>query len=121
MSNFSNNSKKMIISVWGSMFEIKLHVTWITNKVNVNCRFPSVFPSGFRINDIASISGTNVLKNKIDLTFHTLKLTRNQKSIGRHISSGRSSTANGVYIPVEKVTASCFQIEAFTLHGLLNA
>lgn len=45
----------------------------------------------------------------------TLKLTWIQKSLGRHISSDRSSTATGVDKLVEEVTD-----EAFRLNRLLN-
>lgn len=36
---------------------------------------------------------------------------------GRHRISDRSSTATGVFIPVEKVTVGCVLIEAFRMHG----
>lgn len=50
-----------------------------------------------------------------------LKSSSSQNGIirvyGHHISFDYSSTATGVYIPIEKVTVVCSRIE---VHGLLN-
>lgn len=62
MSNFSKYFRKIMISVWGPIFPQKTHVTWVTNKTNEHLRFPSLYPSGYLVIDITSISGANLLK-----------------------------------------------------------
>lgn len=63
MPNCSNNVKKIIVSVWGSIFKKNHQMARDMGLKKPNKYFisPSLYPSGLRMNDITGTSGANLL------------------------------------------------------------
>lgn len=63
MPNFINNFRKMIVSVQDPIFpKKKKRVTKKRGSQKINFTSPSLYPSGFRMLNISSITGANLLK-----------------------------------------------------------